>query len=82
MVPRRAQGSFGQALISQLTGCYLRVWVDGIMLNNETQVYDLDQMPIASLAGLELYVGFQETPVEFEAPGVHCGALVLWTRDR
>ena len=37
---------------------------------------------LLSLAGLELYVGFQETPVEFEAPGVHCGALVLWTRDR
>ena len=64
------------------SGSRTRVWVDGIMLNNETQVFDLDQMPIASLAGLELYVGFQETPVEFEAPGVHCGALVLWTRDR
>jgi hypothetical protein len=60
--------------------CYASVFVDGIRLANTGTPPNLDDIPINHIAAMELYRSTSELPVEFSAPGSHCGVLAIWTR--
>jgi hypothetical protein len=60
-------------------GCRPQVYLDGVRypLRGET----IDQIVSPSqLEGIEVYPHAAEVPIEFQAPGSTCGAILLWTR--
>lgn len=67
--------AFGAAL-STVRGCGLRVFIDGVPAPG----FRVDDMPPQDVAGVEIYTGPSETPVQFRRTG-ECGALIIWTRD-
>lgn len=67
--------SFGAA-VSTVRGCRLGVFIDGMPAPG----FRVDDMPPQDVAGVEIYTGPSETPVQFRRSG-ECGALVIWTRD-
>lgn len=67
--------SFG-ANVSTVRGCGLRVFIDGLPAPG----FRVDDMPPQDVAGVEIYTGPSETPVQFRRSG-ECGALIIWTRD-
>ena len=64
------------------SSCYLAVWLDGVLVSSPGRPYDLEIQRIERLAGVELYTGPADTPIEFDGSGNSCGSLVLWTRER
>jgi len=82
-------GSGGQTVVSMRgssgfsgDNCYLAVWLDGVLVSAPGRPYDLEIQRIERLAGVEIYSGPAETPIEFDGSGNSCGALVLWTKER
>lgn len=67
--------SFGSA-VSTVRGCGLEVFIDGMPAPG----FRVDDMPPQDVAGVEIYLGPSETPVQFRHSG-ECGALIIWTRD-
>jgi len=62
--------------------CYLQVIIDGVRVwipGADPRPYDINQIRLESLAGIEIYTG-ADTPGELTATGSVCGAIVLWTR--
>ena len=57
-------------------GCVPEYYVDGA----RAPYFDLDDLQPADLAGLEVYRGNSEVPLEFKA-FERCGAIIVWTRD-
>jgi hypothetical protein len=65
--------------------CYMQVIVDGIRVyehtaDNSMPPVDLTSYLPSDLAGVEVYRGAAETPLEFNATGAECGTVVLWTK--
>ncbi len=64
------------------SACYLQVIIDGVRVwipGTDPRPYDINQIRLESLAGIEIYTG-ADTPGELTATGSVCGAIVLWTR--
>jgi len=77
VVGLRVSGSSGfGATLSTVRGCGLRVFIDGVPAPG----FRVDDMPPQDVAGVEIYRGPAETPVQFRRTG-ECGVLVIWTRD-
>lgn len=57
-------------------GCIPEYYVDGARAPG----FDLDDLQPSDLAGLEVYRGNSEVPMEFKA-FERCGAIVVWTRE-
>jgi len=57
-------------------GCVPEYYVDG----TRAPRYDLDDLQPSDLAGLEIYRGNSEVPLEFKA-FERCGAIIVWTRE-
>lgn len=63
--------------------CYLAVWVDGIMMSTPGRPFDLGELRVDRLGGVEVYTGPSELPIEFQSPAAgSCGAVLIWTRER
>ncbi len=61
-------------------GCPPLVFIDGLLVG-DTQTYDIDTfLRVATIEAVEAYNGPALMPVEFNAPGAKCGALVFWTK--
>jgi len=63
---------------SRRKDCPPAYFVDGQYLIN----YNIDDMPVRDVEGVELYAGYAGVPLEFaKQMGVQaCGAVVIWTR--
>ncbi|MCC6930099.1 MAG: TonB-dependent receptor plug domain-containing protein [Gemmatimonadaceae bacterium] len=60
-----------------LRGCArFALYVDGALLASN----DLEAIPLPTVAAIEVYRGAAEIPVQFNATGRACGAVVVWTR--
>jgi TonB-dependent starch-binding outer membrane protein SusC len=57
-------------------GCVPEYYVDGARAPH----FDLDDLQPSDLAGLEIYRGNSEVPLEFKA-FERCGAIIVWTRE-
>jgi hypothetical protein len=84
-------GGFGQSAVSMRgnagfdpnnTTCHMAVWLDGQLISTPGRPFDLDTYLVERMAAVEIYLGPAETPMEFDAPGNGCGAIVMWTRER
>lgn len=62
--------------MSRKKGCVPDFYVDGA----HAPFFDVDDIPPRDLAGVEVYRGNSEVPVEFKHAD-RCGVIVLWTRD-
>ena len=51
----------------------MEVWVDGV----RSPFYDVDEIPVAWIVGIEIYSGPETTPVIFGQGA--CGAIAIWT---
>lgn len=65
--------------------CPLAVFVDGAPISRGAPdplhvPVDINNFNVVDLAGVEVYSGPADTPVEFQIAGADCGTLVLWTR--
>ena len=61
----------------RIRGCgRFALLLDGLVLSNN----DLDAIPIATVAAIEIYRGAAQIPAEFNATGSACGAVVVWTK--
>lgn len=76
-----------KAAVSRRRGmlCPLRVYINGstlggrIISNSSVQVVDLDSQALEEIAGIEVYVGPSEIPVQY-AQYNQCGVILIWTR--
>jgi hypothetical protein len=59
--------------------CTLRVGLDGHMMDD---AFSVDDVPLTTIHGIEVYLGASTTPIEFSAPnrGTPCGVIMIWTR--
>jgi hypothetical protein len=75
-VSSRATGgmtSTGQA------ACFMIVYVDNVPM---PAPFNLDMLPApAELAGIEVYAGASETPLQFASLNTSCGVILIWTKD-
>lgn len=76
-----ASGCSGGSCASD-PACYLSVWVDGVRIYAPGfgKPPDLSNYRVQDLAGVEVYTGAAQTPLELNATGSSCGAIVFWTR--
>lgn len=60
------------------TNCPPQYFVDGIQVTG----FNIDDMPVVDVEGVELYSGAATLPAEFNkyASTVACGAVIIWTR--
>jgi hypothetical protein len=58
------------------TPCYLATYLDGVLLGNEVNPFDLQMIDLAVVDAVEIYVGGQ-TPIPYRANA--CGSIVIWT---
>ena len=61
--------------------CVLRIGVDGQLMD---AAYSVDEIPVNSIRGIEVYIGAATIPVEFSTvqPDSPCGIVMVWTRNR
>jgi hypothetical protein len=62
--------------------CPVQVVLDGHMLANQVDTFDISSVRVQNLAGLEYYESLARIPIEFDRGDSQCGVLVLWTRLR
>lgn len=44
-----------------------------------TSFFDVNQVPLSSVAGVEVYPSIFGVPPEFRVPGAECGVVLIWT---
>lgn len=58
------------------SSCPVQYFVDGI----PAYAYDLEEMRVEDLEGVEVYRGASQVPPEFRQRSAMCGVVVFWTR--
>jgi len=68
-------GSFGHVIL--LRGrCVPEVYLDGMRMSDGYE--SVDDIPPGQVAGIEVYAGVSEAPVQYQANG--CGVVLVWTK--
>ena len=85
--PRRSIQNPTSMSMPSVDACWVSVFVDGIRVydrgsNKDTPPPDLSRLHTRDYDGVEFYSGGASIPVEYNATGGGCGALLLWTRER
>jgi hypothetical protein len=67
--------------------CYMQVFVDGLRIwrphsDQLNEPPNLNEFSVSQIAGVEIYLGAAETPVEFGGTSASCGTIVIWTGRR
>ena len=63
-----------------LRSCPPLVFVDGVQVGN-TETWDIDSfLMVSDIEAIEAYSGPASMPVEFNATGAKCGAIIIWRR--
>ena len=58
--------------------CYLSVRLDGARIDST----GLDKFQVSDIAGIEVYRGASEIPLQYSGTGSNCGVLLIWTGRR
>jgi hypothetical protein len=56
--------------------------VDASSTANTSSLFDVNQVPLSTVAGVEVYPTLAGVPPEFRVPGAECGVVLLWTAGR
>jgi len=63
--------------------CPLRIYLDGMEMygfqSDLGPIVDLDTVPLEEVAGVEVYIGLSETPIEYSRYN-QCGVMLIWSR--
>ena len=58
-------------------------YLDGMQmhgtLGEQGGILDLDTIPLEEVAGIEVYIGPSETPIEYSRYN-QCGVMLIWSR--
>lgn len=68
-------GSFGHVILLR-GSCVPSVYVDGNRMADGYQT--VDDIPPQQVAGIEVYAGISEAPVQYQTNG--CGVILVWTK--
>lgn len=68
-------GSFGHVILLR-GGCVPSVYVDGVQMGDGYET--VDDIPPQQVAGIEIYAGSSEAPVQYRTNG--CGVILVWTK--
>lgn len=68
-------GSFGHVILLR-GGCVPSVYLDGIPMADGYET--VDDIPPQQVAGIEVYAGASEAPVQYQTNG--CGVVLVWTK--
>ena len=62
--------------------CYAMVYLDERLMNGgrPTEPFDINTLPVAEIAGIELYNGVAETPGKYSNLNTVCGVMLIWTK--
>ena len=76
--PSRRTPDMCSASLAARTNCPPQYFVDGIQVTG----FNIDDMPVSDVEGIELYAGAATLPPEFNkySSTVNCGAVIIWTR--
>ena len=64
--------------------CYMTIYLDGVRIWawGQSEIPDIDQViAVNEVEGIEVYNGPAELPMQFQATGSACGAVLLWSRN-
>ena len=68
------------------TGCWVSVYVDGIMIfdrfDSPVLPPDINNIMALNLSGIEYYANASSTPLKFKSLRNNCGCLLFWTRGK
>lgn len=67
-------------LEAQREQCVVQYFLDGARIRVASDGVD-GLVNLESIAGIEVYVGSSQVPVEFSGADARCGVVVMWTRD-
>jgi hypothetical protein len=73
-----ARGGIGRAGSSVL-GAEPIPSVDASGPVNTSSLFDVNQIPLSTVAGVEVYPTLAGIPPEFRVPGAECGVVLIWT---
>jgi hypothetical protein len=62
----------------QLLGGDPAAMVDATTGVNTSSLFDLNVVPLSTLAGVEVYPTLAGVPAEFRVPGAECGVVLVW----
>jgi len=72
----------GSALsLCRSPNCFVSVFIDGAKIYPGGPLPDFNRLSVQDYGAVEFYET-SETPPEFSEPGMDCGTLVLWSRER
>jgi hypothetical protein len=66
---------------AQLTGLEPIPALEGAT-SNTSSLFDVNQVPLSTLAGIEVYPTLAGVPAEFRVAGAECGVVLVWTAGR
>jgi hypothetical protein len=72
-------GRRGLAAGGQFLGAEPIPNVDAASAVNTASLFDVNQVPLSTVAGVEVYPSLAGVPPEFRVPGAECGVVLIWT---
>ncbi len=75
---RRSSTNIG----AQLLGADAIASADGSSAVNTASLFDVNQVPLSTIAGVEVYPSLSGVPPEFRLPGAECGVVLIWMAGR
>jgi hypothetical protein len=64
--------------IQAALGCFMEIYIDDVHISTPIDLNTLP--PPASIAGIEVYSGVSEIPLQFRGLGAMCGVVLIWTK--
>ena len=70
--------SRSQLRFSRRSDCVPAYYIDGVFAAG----YNIDDMPVSDVEGIELYAGFAGLPAQYTNRRANpaCGTVIIWTR--
>jgi hypothetical protein len=76
---RAARRGTGSAVGSQVIGADPLPSVDANVAVSTSSLFDLNQVLLSTIAGIEVYPSIFGVPPEYRVPGAECGVVLIWT---
>ena len=68
--------------LSHNDACPVQVFLDGQILANQIDTFDISSVRVMNLAGIEYYESLARIPIQYARGDWECGVLILWSRLR
>lgn len=79
---RSARRGTASAVGAQAIGADPLPSVDANVAVSTSSLFDLNQVPLSTVAGIEVYPSIFGVPPHYRVPGAECGVVLIWTAGR